>query len=107
MGICKNGFEEGAFSKRLAYQLQFSPAFLFQTAAVYLSRVRSFIHLARKVAVYRFEMGGQISENASLLLNMWAAMSYDKDRGVLNNFNDISASGLQPLTGQTDRPTQR
>ena len=107
MGICQNGFEEGAFSKRLAYQLQFTPAFLFQTAAIYLSRVRSFVHLAWKVAVYRFEMGGQISENASLLLNMWAAKSYDKRRGVLNSVNDISPSRSQPLTGQTDRRTQR
>ena len=73
MGICQNGFDESAFAKRLAYQLQFSPAFIFQTVAVYLSRVRSFIHLAWKVAVYRFEMGGQISENATLLLNMWVA----------------------------------
>ena len=93
MGICQNGFDESAFAKWLAYQLQFSPAFIFQTVAVYLSRVRSFIYLAWKVAVYRFEMGGQISENASLLLNMWAAMSDDKDLVALNSFNDDSASG--------------
>jgi hypothetical protein len=92
MGICKNGFDESAFAKRLAYQLQFSPAFLLQTAAVYLSRVRSFIYLARKVAVYRFEMGGQISANATLLLNMWAAMSDHKDLAELNSFNENSAS---------------
>ena len=92
MGICKNGFDESAFAKRLAYQLRFSPAFLFQTAAIYLSRVRSFVYLAWKVAVYRFEMGGQISENASRLLNMWAAMSDAKDLAGLNSFNDSSAS---------------
>jgi hypothetical protein len=42
-------------------------------ATVYLSRLRVFVHLARSVPVSRFEMGGQISENALLLFNIWEA----------------------------------
>ena len=71
-GICDNALLGKDFGHMKAYHLQFSPKYVYRMAGVYFSRLRSFFYLARTVPVFRFEMGGQVSENAALLLSMHA-----------------------------------
>jgi hypothetical protein len=71
--ICRSGFNTGDFGERLAYSLEFSPVAVYTIATIYISRLWTFMRLAWAVPVFRFAMGGQISENALLLLNIWEA----------------------------------
>jgi len=102
IGICRNGYDDGAFGKRLAYHLQFSPIFFLKMAAVYVSRFRTFVSIARKVPVFRYELGGDISENASMVLKMFSAISRDKITGSLSNFGETAASKPETLGTHTE-----
>ena len=99
--ICKSGFTGRDFAESLAYCLHFSPIFICTIAAVYLSRVRTFMHLAWKVPAFRFEMGGEISENAALLLNMWAETRSDRVRISLDPAKAVPAVSNRKLREQS------
>jgi hypothetical protein len=105
-GVCQNGFDDGAFGKRLAYHLQFSLLFLLKMATVYLSRLRTFISIVSKVPVYRYDLGGQISQNASLVLEMFDQMAHDKTGEVGHSLN-LPTNVPRTLTEQREPTTQR
>jgi hypothetical protein len=89
-GICQNGFDDGAFGKRLAYHLRFSPIFFLKMAVVYFCRFSTFVSIARKVPVYRYELGGDISENASIVLKMFSATDRNNAASPVNSLGDIA-----------------
>jgi len=93
VGICKSGLNGRHFGQRSAYHVQLSPLFMCSVAAVYLSRVRTFMHLARTVPIFRFEMGSQISENALLLLSIWTAQCKPGVQNSVDSFNVVPAVG--------------
>jgi len=95
IGICQNGFDDGAFGKRLAYHLQFSSIFFLKMAAVYFSRFRTFVSIAWKVPVFRYELGGQISENASMVLKMFSAIRPDDAASAANSLGDVPSVGAR------------
>ena len=100
-GICNNALTGREFGHMMAYHLQFSPRYLWSTAAIYLSRIRTFFYLAWNVPVFRFDMGGHISENASLLLNMWAEMRNDGIRRLVDASNAVPAVDNRNLREQS------
>jgi len=104
--ICKNGFNARHFGERWAYKVQLSPFFVYSMAAIYISRVRTFMHLARTVPVFRFEMGGQISENALLLLNMWKAKCKPDIQNPVDSFNVVPAVGAVKIGEQSTNQQQ-
>jgi hypothetical protein len=73
-GMCENALSGRHLGHMRAYHLLFSPAYAGRTLWIYLSRLLTFISIARTVPVFRFEMGGRVPENAALLLETWAAM---------------------------------
>ena len=91
-GICDNALGSKSFGHTKAYHLEFSVSYLYRMSFTYLSRVRTFIHLAWNVPVFRFEMGEQVSENASLLLDHWAAERKHKQK----NRSPISSTSAVP-----------
>jgi hypothetical protein len=101
-GICDNALTGKEFGHMKAYHLQFSFAYLYKTSLMYLSRVRTFIYLAWKVPVFRFEMGGQVSENAALLLDHWAALCTGQDRNRLDASSAAAPSALTRKIGEQD-----
>lgn len=104
-GVCQNGFDDGAFGKRLAYHFQFSPIFVLKMAAVYFSRLRTFISIVWKVPVFRYDLGDRISQNATLVLDMYAAMSGDETGVAVHNYSDVPASGPQGALREQTGPT--
>ena len=101
VGICKSGFNGRHFGETWGYHLQFSPVSIYTMAAVYLSRVRTFMHLARTVPVFRFEMGSQISENALFLLNMWKTKCKPDFQSPVDSFNVFPAVGAAKVGEQS------
>jgi hypothetical protein len=79
----------------MAYHLRFSPAYLYTMAAVYFSRVCTFIYLAWTVPVFRFDMSGQISENASLVLHMCSAVRRDDPCSAANSLGNVPPAGAR------------
>ncbi len=94
-GICDNALMGREFGHMLAYHLRFSPLYLYEMAAIYLSRLRTFVYLAWTTPVFRFHMGGEISENAALILNMYPQMPQDEDRRAIDHSDRISSVGGQ------------
>jgi hypothetical protein len=82
-GICSNALTGRDFGHMMAYHLEFSPFYLYQIAAIYFARLRAFVGLAWNVPVFRFDMGGQISENASMVLDMAYARNRSKAGGMV------------------------
>jgi hypothetical protein len=99
--ICKSGFNTGDFGESWAYRLDFSPIAIYTMATVYVSRLRTFMRLAWTVPVFRFEMGGQISENALLLLNMWKAKRKPGVQNPVDSFNVVPAVGAAKVGEQS------
>jgi hypothetical protein len=100
VGICQNALTGGrAFGQMKAYSLQFSPVYIYRMAAVYISRARTFMHLAWTVPVFRFEMGSQVSENALMILSRFPTTgdAACNSKNVSNNIPRFGeASGIRP-----------
>jgi len=94
-GICNNALTGKEFGHMMAYHLEFSPLYLYRMASLYLSRLRTFCYLAWSVPVFRFQMSGEISENASLVLSRFSIMGsneiYDP-KSVSNNISPVDES---------------
>jgi hypothetical protein len=90
-GICANAFTGKEFGHMLAYHLQFSPVYFYHMGAMYLSRLRTFMKLARSVPVWRFEMGGDVAENAALILKMYSTTTPHKVADMVNAFSPVSS----------------
>jgi hypothetical protein len=73
LGICDNALTGREFGHMKAYHVQFSPLYVIKMSFMYLSRMKTFMALAWRVPMFEFDMGGEVSENATLLLNRWAA----------------------------------
>jgi hypothetical protein len=105
MSICGNALTGKGFALVKAYQIQFSLSAVCKMALVYIYRVRRFIRLAWTVPVFRFDMGGQVSEDASFLLNTWTVMRQhmDGDRSSLATASAISSVEGGKLRRQSTR----
>ena len=90
--LCENALTGNRFALMKAYQCDFSLTSIMKMALVYIYRVQMFIRLAWTVTVFRFDMGEQVSENASFLLNTWTVMRQhlDRDRSSLDAASAIS-----------------
>jgi hypothetical protein len=93
-GICDNALTGREFGHMKAYHLQFSPLYAYKMALMYLSRLRTFMVLASTVPVFRFDMGGQVSRNSSLLRDTWAAMRQRSRSGKLSLASWLMLLGL-------------
>jgi hypothetical protein len=102
-GICDNALTGREFGHMKAYHLQFSLSYLCRMSLMYLSRVRTFIYLAWTVPVFRFEMGGQVSENASLLLKNWPTKPYERGPSPIRFPSAVPAVESSEL-GEQSRP---
>jgi hypothetical protein len=104
-GMCDNALTGKEFGHTMAYHLQFSPLYICRMAILYFSRMRTFIWLAWTVPVFRFDMGGRISENASLLLDTYSSMRHDQDDPRASG-REISSIRPRQFNDKTDRTLQ-
>jgi hypothetical protein len=96
-GICDNALIGKEFGHMIAYHLQFSWPYLYKMSSMYLSRVRTFIYLSWTVPVMRFQMSGNIPENASVILDMYPAMP-EIERVSAADCSSVRAPALKERT---------
>ena len=106
LGICDGTLSGRGFGVAKAYDLQFSLPYICRLAAVYFSRVRLSFRLAWTVPAFRFDMGGQVSGNAELVLKIHDALRH---KGVRSLANPIGVSSFvsRPVGRGSDKKIPR
>ena len=71
---------------------------------MYLSRVRTFVYLARTVPIFRFDIGGQVSDSAALLLDTCATLSANRRRDPIDTSEAVPSVEHRKVVNQSKSP---